>query len=256
MDSFGEFLRRERELRHIELNEISKITKIKKAYLQAVENDAYDELPDIAFVKGFIRAYCNYIGLDSEQTINYFQQFYQETFNQAKQPQKKGFTIRSQQKIVIPAVIGLVLAGIIFMVIYHVSKGRINKQETGYKNNIEQPGFTSTVAAQLNTQTATAITQTALSEITATGTPLTMTALQHTLLLKATENTWVRLVPNNEENAGQEALLKAGEQVLWKFTGTGMLTVGNAEGLTIILDTKKIQHNRIRAEVIRLRLSK
>jgi hypothetical protein len=83
-----------------------------------------------------------------------------------------------------------------------------------------------------------------------------MTALQHTLLLKATENTWVRLVPNNEENAGQEALLKAGEQVLWKFTGTGMLTVGNAEGLTIILDTKKIQHNRIRAEVIRLRLSK
>jgi cytoskeletal protein RodZ len=256
MDSFGEFLRRERELRHIELNEISKITKIKKAYLQAIETDTYDELPDIAFVKGFIRAYCNYIGLDPEQTINYFQQFYDENFNQTTKPQKKSFNRGiNQQKIVIPAAIGLLLAGIIFVVIYQVSKSRSNRHIPGYKNHVQQLNSTSTTPAQLSTQAATAITQSALSEITTTGTPLTMTVRQHTLLLKATENTWVRLVPNDEENAGQEALLQAGEQVLWKFTGTAMLTVGNAEGLNIILDNKKIQHSRIKAEVIRLKLS-
>ncbi len=256
MDSFGEFLRRERELRHIELNEISKITKIKKAYLQAIENDTYDELPDIAFVKGFIRAYCNYIGLDPEQTINYFQQFYDENFNQTTKSQKKSFKIEiNQQKIVIPAAIGLVLAGIIFVIIYQVSKNRNNRHVTEYENHVQQLNFTSTTSAPLTTRMATAITQTALSEITTTGVPLTMTVRQHTLLLKATENTWIKLVPNDVENAAQEALLQAGEQVLWKFTGTAMLTVGNAEGLNIILDNKKVKHSLIKAEVIRLKLS-
>ena len=255
MDSFGEFLRRERELRHIELNEISKITKIKKAYLQAIENDTYDELPDIAFVKGFIRAYCNYIGLDSEQTVNYFQQFYEESFSQTVKPQKKSFRSRlNRQTITALAAAGLVLAGIMLVLLYRTSKDRMSRQGREQGKNVQEVNFPSATTARSNTETATAVTQTALSEITTTGVPLTMTARQHTLLLKATENTWVRLVPNNEESAGQEALMKTGEQVFWRFTGTAMLTVGNAEGLDIILDNRKIHHNRIRAEVIRLKL--
>ena len=255
MDSFGEFLRRERELRHIELNEISKITKIKKAYLQAIENDTYDELPDIAFVKGFIRAYCNYIGLDSEQTVNYFQQFYEESFNQTVKPQKKSFRSRlNRQTIIALAAAGLVLAGIMLVLLYRTSKDRMSRQGREQGKNVQEVNLPSATTARSSTATATAVTQTALSEITTTGVPLTMTARQHTLLLKATENTWVRLVPNNEESAGQEALMKTGEQVFWRFTGTAMLTVGNAEGLDIILDNRKIHHNRIRAEVIRLKL--
>ena len=255
MDSFGEFLRRERELRHIELNEISKITKIKKAYLQAIENDTYDELPDIAFVKGFIRAYCNYIGLDSEQTVNYFQQFYEESFNQTVKPQKKSFRSGlNRQTIIALSAAGLVLAGIILVLLHRTSKDRMIREGREQGKNAQEVNFTSATTTRSNTETATAVTQTALSEITTTGVPLTMTARQHTLLLKATENTWVRLVPNNEESAGQEALMKTGEQVFWQFTGTAMLTVGNAEGLDIILDNRKIHHNRIRAEVIRLKL--
>ena len=255
MDSFGEFLRRERELRHIELNEISKITKIKKAYLQAIENDTYEELPDIAFVKGFIRAYCNYIGLDAEQTVNYFQQFYEESFNQTVKPQKKSFHRGlSRQTISVLAVSGLILGGIVLVLLYRTSTNRVRTQGREQEKNVREITFTSGTMSRSTTETATAITQTALTVITTTGVPLTMTARQHTLLLKATENTWVRLVPNNEESAGQEALMKTGEQVFWRFTGTAMLTVGNAEGLTIILDSRKIHHNRIRAEVIRIKL--
>ena len=255
MDSFGEFLRRERELRHIELNEISKITKIKKAYLQAIENDTYDELPDIAFVKGFIRAYCNYIGLDAEQTMNYFQQFYEESFNQEVNPQKKSLRRGlSRQTISVLAAAGLVLAGIVLVLLYRTSKDRMSGQGREQGKNVRKITLTPATTARPNTETATAVTQTALSEITTTGAALTMTAMQHTLLLKATENTWVRLVPNTEESSGQEALMKTGEHVFWRFTGTATLTVGNAQGLTIILDNRKIHHNRIRAEVIRIKL--
>ncbi len=255
MDSFGEFLRRERELRHIELNEISKITKIKKAYLQAIENDAYEELPDIAFVKGFIRAYCNYIGLDPEQTVNYFQQFYDESFRQTGQPQKTGIIQGMNRRTLAFAALGIVAAGILAAGIYSVSKGGSSHRSERYRHNIQELSITSTVTAPPIPAEATAITQTALSITTTTGNPLTMTVRQHTLLLKATENTWVKLIPNNEENAGQEALLKPGDRVAWKFSGTALLIIGNAEGLNVQLDNKEIHHNHVRAEVIRLKLA-
>lgn len=255
MDSFGEFLRRERELRHIELNEISKITKIKKGYLQAIENDAYEELPDIAFVKGFIRAYCNYIGLDPEQTVNYFQQFYEETYHQTGQPQKKSIVPVVNRRTLVAVVLGILAAGILAAGIYEVSKGRGSRYAEVNENNRRQTSITATTAILPTAPAATAITQTALSTITTTGNRFTLTARLHTLLLKATENTWVKLVPNNEGSAGQEALLKPGDRVVWKFTGTAMLIIGNAEGLNVQLDNKEIQHTRVRAEVIHLQLA-
>lgn len=253
MDSFGEYLRKERELRHIELDEISKITKIKKAYFQAIENDTYEDLPDIALVKGFIRAYCNYIGLNTEQTINYFQQFYNEKFSKEEQPRASFLkTYLHQIKLAIYIVVPLLLVGI-SLILYH-SMGKSKEQVAKYNEGVQQLGLTSTTFTKPITANPALITQTVVSE-TVTGTSITSTTIsQHTLLLKATEDTWVRLVPDEDEKTAREALLKPGEQVLWKFTGTALLTVGNAQGVNLILDNKVLQHNKRRAEVIKLKL--
>ncbi len=255
MDSFGEFLRRERELRHIELNEIAKITRIKKAYLQAIETDNYDELPDAAFVKGFIRAYCNYIGLDPDKTVNYFQQFYDEKFKEAPQPQKKRFYNReNRQRLFITVVLGLAAASVVGLAVYYSIMGSIGgTPPQGSEKEIQEPVFTGTVTEQPAKQQAAEITTTTVLPITSSG-AFTQPAKLHTLLLKATEDTWVRLVQNNEEGTAQEALLNPGDAVSWKFTGTAMLIVGNAEGLNVILDNKQVEHNRIKSEVIRLKL--
>ena len=73
--SFGEYLRRERELREITLREISDHTKISYRYLEALEKDNPDKLPAEVFVKGFIRSYARYIGLDTDEAILRFQEF-------------------------------------------------------------------------------------------------------------------------------------------------------------------------------------
>ncbi|MFQ5878234.1 MAG: helix-turn-helix domain-containing protein, partial [Acidobacteriota bacterium] len=70
MASFGETLRRERELREISLREISDATKISMRYLEALEQDRFDILPGGLFNKGFIRAYAAYIGVDGEAMVN------------------------------------------------------------------------------------------------------------------------------------------------------------------------------------------
>jgi cytoskeleton protein RodZ len=70
MSSFGEELRRERELREISLREISEATKISLRYLDALERNDFRHLPGGVFNKGFVRAYAQYIGVDPESMVN------------------------------------------------------------------------------------------------------------------------------------------------------------------------------------------
>ena len=64
MESLGTYLKREREFRQIPLIEISEATRISSQNLNAIENDHFDELPGSAFVRGYLKAYSRYVGLD------------------------------------------------------------------------------------------------------------------------------------------------------------------------------------------------
>jgi cytoskeletal protein RodZ len=68
--SFGELLKRERELREISLDEITLATRIAPRFLQALENEDWDKLPGGAFNRGFVRAIARYLGLDEERFLS------------------------------------------------------------------------------------------------------------------------------------------------------------------------------------------
>ena len=68
--SFGNWLRRQRELREISLREIADVTKISIRYLEALEQDRFDVLPAPVFAKGFLREYARYVGLDPDEVVN------------------------------------------------------------------------------------------------------------------------------------------------------------------------------------------
>ncbi len=74
MASFGETLKRERELREISLRQIAEATKINIRYLEALEENRFDVLPGGLFNKGFIRAYSTFIGIDGEAMVNSYLQ--------------------------------------------------------------------------------------------------------------------------------------------------------------------------------------
>ena len=69
MGAFGEKLRKQRELRGIELDAISNSTKIGTRMLRALEDERFDQLPGGVFNKGFVRAYARQVGLDEEETV-------------------------------------------------------------------------------------------------------------------------------------------------------------------------------------------
>lgn len=76
MVSLGEELKRERELREISLREISESTKISIRILEAIERNNFRALPGGIFNRNFLRAYADFIGIDSENVVRkYNQQF-------------------------------------------------------------------------------------------------------------------------------------------------------------------------------------
>ena len=74
MSGFGERLRRQREMRGVSLEEISKSTKIGTRSLKAIEDEDFEKLPGGIFNKGFVRAYARFLGLDEEQIVGDFEE--------------------------------------------------------------------------------------------------------------------------------------------------------------------------------------
>ena len=68
-DTFGGSLKREREMRGVALDEISSATRISTRFLQALENEQWDQLPGGVFNRGFVRAVARYLGLDEESMV-------------------------------------------------------------------------------------------------------------------------------------------------------------------------------------------
>lgn len=137
MASFGEEIRRERELRGISLREISDATKINLRFLEALEKDDFEHLPGGQFNKGFIRAYANYIGVDAEKMVNsYLLELSKQ--EEAKKPitpivparaEKKGKNWQLMAALIAIAVSVAVI--IIFLVIFFMSRSAKENQVEG-----------------------------------------------------------------------------------------------------------------------------
>ena len=74
MGSFGERLRREREMRGVSLDQIVATTKIGRRLLLALEEEQFDLLPGGIFNKSYVRAYAKCVGIDEEEAVAEYMQ--------------------------------------------------------------------------------------------------------------------------------------------------------------------------------------
>jgi cytoskeletal protein RodZ len=62
--TLGEKLRNLRSERRISLGEVSRVTRIQVKYLEYLEDGEYNKLPVDVYVKGFLRGYAQFLGVD------------------------------------------------------------------------------------------------------------------------------------------------------------------------------------------------
>ena len=67
--SLGTLLRNARESKKIILEDIATKTKININILKAIEEDDVDNLPNIAYLKGFVKNFAKFVGVDQNQAI-------------------------------------------------------------------------------------------------------------------------------------------------------------------------------------------
>jgi len=83
--TFGERLKRERELREVSFDEVSRATRIAPRFLEALENEQWDKLPGGVFGRGFVRSIARYLGLSEENLLSEYDLARGESANPALQ---------------------------------------------------------------------------------------------------------------------------------------------------------------------------
>jgi cytoskeletal protein RodZ len=67
--ALGEMLRVARERKGVDLYRVERDTKIRARHLDALESGDYAALPSAVYIKGFLRNYAVYLGLDPDETL-------------------------------------------------------------------------------------------------------------------------------------------------------------------------------------------
>jgi hypothetical protein len=82
----GEALKRVREKMEVELHEVELATKVRVQYLQHIEFERFESLPEAVFIKGYLNAYARYLSLDAGKV----QADYMKGYEQWKQDKGSG----------------------------------------------------------------------------------------------------------------------------------------------------------------------
>ncbi|MGB7919213.1 MAG: DUF2914 domain-containing protein, partial [Desulfobacterales bacterium] len=86
MQTVGNYLRQEREAKNISLGEVAQLTKISEFYLDFLEKDDYEKLPQGPYIKGYISSYARLIGSNADEAIKLYNSL-QEQMNQIEAAQ-------------------------------------------------------------------------------------------------------------------------------------------------------------------------
>jgi cytoskeleton protein RodZ len=71
----GQRLREEREERAISLDDVSEALLVRKSVVAALESGKWELLPHFVYVKGYVRQYARYLGLDHDFLQELFSKF-------------------------------------------------------------------------------------------------------------------------------------------------------------------------------------
>ncbi|GGG11818.1 RodZ domain-containing protein [Paenibacillus abyssi] len=84
MSELGELLKKARNERGLSLENIEEMTKIRKRYLEAIEEGDYKVLPGNFYVRAFVKNYAETVGLDAEEVLRLYNNEIPSVPNEAK----------------------------------------------------------------------------------------------------------------------------------------------------------------------------
>ena len=223
METFGAYLKRERELRGISLREVAQTTKISLHTLELLEAERFDEIGGEIFVRGFLRNSARYLGLNPEDVVLRYDEFRQQ--NRPAQESSQGLDLPSftmDRKLVMFGGGFVVFIAAVVLLSWAFSETRPASREKPVNPAMAALPVPAAVAPVLVTAPA-AVTVAAV-----------VAAAPVDLLIQATDTTYVKLWVDGALPIEREMQPGASE----RFAADKRIEIlaGNAGGITLILN--------------------
>jgi cytoskeletal protein RodZ len=242
MSTLGIRLRELREAKGVSLDDIARSTRVGRRHLEALETDSWAELPAPVFVKGFIRAYCDFLDASPDEALGVYRE---ATGESAKAEHVQSILRSGPSRRAGPFVISLVLFIALGASLFALRLGLKSSPPSAPATSASARGDTASVPSSASIPAATApVIQTQPVPVSAAD---AKPAAQR-LVIHAVEPTWIRV--QVDDGQVSEELLPAGAGREWTAARRFVLTVGNAGGLEIDLNGKRMPALGARGAVI------
>jgi cytoskeletal protein RodZ len=124
MFEIGNSLREARLRQGLDLARVEDDTKIRARYLQALEDERFDVLPAETYVKGFLRTYAEYLGLDGHLYVDEFNSRFASAVDEpivASPPPRRRPTRGTGSGLVVVVLAGIVAVAVLVVVAFAFS---------------------------------------------------------------------------------------------------------------------------------------
>ncbi len=235
----GEELRVAREERGISLGEAARQTCIGISYLEALEADRYEQLPNPAYVKGMIRSYARILGVPPEPLIH---RYTQEAEPEEPPDEQQGEEfVPTGRKPWLLLIIGVVICAV-YMLAQHDTGHDLHQYHAGQIMPMPlplegiMPPRTSSHAHPLPSPKAPTEVLPG-EELPVESAPALIPGKS---VLKAKILTECRLTMTIDDMPSQQYDLKTGDQVEWIGVRYFALEMDNAGAIEVILNDKPL----------------
>jgi hypothetical protein len=111
----GNSLREARERQGLGYPEIELATKIRGKYIRALEEEDFTAIPGDAYIRGFLRTYAEYLGLDGDVYVDEYASRFITSWRDELPPRPEKRRIRTRERPFERRAVLLVLAGIVLV---------------------------------------------------------------------------------------------------------------------------------------------
>ncbi len=241
----GSYLRALREERMGSLDEMAHATRLSVGQLAALEADNFAELPAPVFVKGFIRAYCHFLGVTPEEALARYRDILGEppaSTNAA--PSARPAPSWSASPVFISLLLLVAFGGGLLALNLGGQRAPRSSAPPVLPAVPAEPTTTSVPSPAVPPAPAASVALPTAPASTASPRP---TAQR--LSAKAIEPTWIRV--QIDDGRTIEELLPVGATREWTASKRFLLTVGNAGGVELTLNGRPVPPLGSRGAVIR-----
>ena len=268
MSSVGSHLRELRERRGVSLDEISRSTRVLSPQLQALEADNFAALPAPAFVRGFIRAYCQALGEHPDAALALYEasrppgrpegvgprvaQGSDAALGESRTRAEQGTPqeARGRGAVFVSFVLLVVLGVALFAVTLALQPAGERRVEPrtppppiaapapeATPSSVAEP-VAPTVRPAMRPPTPAAPVQTPASPPATAPAGATDVAATYRLVARTSELTWIRV--RMDDGRMSEENIPAGEVREWVSNRPFVLSIGNAGGVTLELNGQRL----------------